>query len=118
MRHHAIITTALCALLGAPLLTATEAAPTAQQVQEAINRGEHPFFQKGLYPDWSRLTPAQARIDSAAAMVLARHRLEQIARIQPENATFENTFLAFSLAQEELDKLVDVIEKDILTRTR
>lgn len=105
MRHHAIITTALCALLGAPLLTATEAAPTAQQVQEAINRGEHPFFQKGLYPDWSRLTPAQARIDSAAAMVLARHRLEQIARIQPENATFENTFLAFSLAQEELDKV-------------
>ena len=105
MKTQAIITTALCALLGAPLNFAAEAPREVQQVQQAVQAGKHPFFDKGLYPDWIRLTPAQARIDSAAAMVLARHRLELISQLTPEETTFENTFLALSLAQEELEKV-------------
>ncbi len=76
---------------------------------EAAARGEHPFFRKGLYPEWSKLTPEQARKDSAAAMALARHRLEQISNIAPEEATFENSFLALSQAQDELNKVQNLL---------
>lgn len=103
MRIQDIIIASLCALLGMPILFANETPQAVQEVQQAAQAGEHPFFQKGMYPEWSKLTPAQARIDSAAAMVLARHRLEQISRLSPEETTFENTFLALSHAQDELD---------------
>ena len=102
MKNLAITTTSLCALLGMPMLYAADTPQQVADVQQAIQAGEHPFFDKGLYPDWSKLTPAQARIDSAAAMVLARHRLEQLSNIRPEEATFENTFLALEQAQAEL----------------
>lgn len=103
MRTQAIITTALCALLGAPQIFATVVPPQVQAIQQAINAGTHPFFNKGLYPDWSKLTPEQARIDSAAALVLARYRLEAISNLKPEETTFENTFLAYSKSQDELE---------------
>lgn len=102
MRIKAIITTALCALLGMPQVHATEAPKQVQEVQQAIEAGEHPFFDKGMYPDWSKLTPEQARKDSAAALVMARHRLARISNLKPEDTTFENTFLAYSRSQEEL----------------
>lgn len=106
MNKQVFLSIILCALLGMPQVVAEQAVPQqVAAVQQAILDGKHPFFAKGLYPDWSKLTPEQARIDSAAAMVLARHRLEQISNISPEAATFENTFLAFSQAQEELDKV-------------
>jgi hypothetical protein len=73
MKNLAITTTSLCALLGMPMLYAADTPQAVQEVQQAIQAGEHPFFDKGLYPDWSRLTPAQARIDSDAALVMARH---------------------------------------------
>ena len=44
MKTQAIITTALCALLGSPQIFAQEAPQTVQQVQQAIQAGEHPFF--------------------------------------------------------------------------
>ena len=103
MNKQVLLSSILCVLLGAPQLMAEQAVPQqVADVQQAIQAGEHPFFDKGLYPDWSKLTPAQARIDSAAAMVLARYRLEQLSNIRPEEATFENTFLALDQAQEEL----------------
>ena len=105
MKTQAIITTALCALLGSPQIFAQEAPPAVQDVQQAILAGQHPFFDKGMYPDWSKLTPEQARKDSAAALVMARHRLDCISNIKPEEATFENTFLALSHAQDELEKV-------------
>ena len=105
MRRQAIITTFLCVLMGMPLLQATEIAGPVQQVMEAAAKGEHPFFKTGMYPNWSRLTPEQARIDSAAAMVLARYRLEQISRLKPEDTNFDNTFLALDKAQEELNNV-------------
>ena len=105
MKKQLIITTSLCALLGLPLVSLADSAQSVQQVQNAASNGEHPFFQNSLYPDWSKLTPEQARIDSAAAMVLARHRIAEISNIRPEEATFENTFLALALAQDELDKV-------------
>ena len=105
MRTQAIITTALCALLGAPQSFAQDAPAKVQAVQQAIQAGEHPFFDKSMYPDWSKLTPEQARTDSAAAMVMARHRLQAISDLKPEEATFENTFLALSHAQDELEKV-------------
>lgn len=103
MRTQTIITTVLCALLGVPLNFAAETPREVQRVQLAIQAGKHPFFDKGLYPEWSKLTPAQARIDSAAALVLVRHRLELIDQLSPGETTFENTFLALSLAQKELE---------------
>ena len=103
MNKQIFLSSILCALLGAPQLIAEQAVPQqVAAVQQAILAGEHPFFDKGLYPDWSKLTPAQARIDSAAAMVLARYRMEQISNIRPEEATFENTFLALEQSQAEL----------------
>ena len=104
MKNQLIITVSLCALLGMPMVSLADTAQNTQQ-QNAASNAEHPFFQNSLYPDWSKLTPEQARIDSAAAMVLARHRIEEISHITPENATFENTFLALALAQDELDKV-------------
>ncbi len=105
MKKQAIITTSLCALLGMPLVHAETTPQPVQQVLQAIAEGAHPFFDKGMYPDWSELTPAQARVDSAAAMVMARHRLGIISNIKPEEATFDNTFLALSHAQDELEKV-------------
>ena len=105
MKNQVIVTTSLCALLGMPLAAASETQPTVQQVLQNIAEGSHPFYDKGMYPDWSRLTPEQARTDSAAALVLARHRIEQISNLRSEETTFENTFLALSHAQEELDKV-------------
>lgn len=102
MRTQATIITALCALLGAPQIFATDAPQQVQTIQQAIHAGAHPFFAEGMYPDWSKLTPEQARIDSAAALVLARHRLEAISNLKPEETTFENTFLAYSKSQDEL----------------
>lgn len=104
MNKQVFLSSILCALLGVPQVVAEQAEPQqVAAVQQAIQDGEHPFFEKGLYPDWSKLTPEQARIDSAAALVLARHRLEQLSNIRPEDATFENTFLALEKAQEELN---------------
>ena len=104
MNKQVFLSSILCVLLGVPQVVAEQAVPQpVQAVQQAIAAGEHPFFQAGLYPDWSKLTPEQARIDSAAAMVLARYRLEQLSQLHPGDMTFENTFLAYSHSQDELD---------------
>lgn len=103
MRIDIIIATALFSLLPATQAQAQEQPASVQAVQQAVEAGEHPFFAKGLYPDWSKLTPEQARKDSAAAMVLARHKLNLICQLKPEDCTFENTFEALARAQEELD---------------
>lgn len=108
MKNQLIITASICSLLSLPLVSLADSAQNVRQVQEvqqAIQAGAHPFFDKGMYPDWSKLTPSQARIDSAAAMVMARHRLGIISNIKPEEATFDNTFLALSHAQDELEKV-------------
>ena len=104
MNKQVFLSSILCVLLGVPQVVAEQAVPQpVQAVQQAIAAGEHPFFQSGMYPDWSKLTPEQARIDSAAALVLARYRLEQLSQLQPGDMTFENTFLAYSHSQDELD---------------
>ena len=82
MKKQAIITTSLCALLAMPLVHADTTPQPVQQVLQAIAEGAHPFYDKGMYPDWSKLTPEQARIDSEAAMVLARHRRKTHGRNQ------------------------------------
>ena len=105
MKTQVIITTSLFALLGMPRVSASDTPQPVQQVLDAAANGEHPFFTDNLYPDWSKLTPEQARIDSAAAMILARYRLEQISQLQPGNMSFENTFLAFSEVESELGKV-------------
>lgn len=105
MRIQPLITTTLLALLGMPLSMAAEAAPAAPQTQQPTQDNTHPFFSAGMYPDWAALTPAQARTDSAAAMELARFKLKQISNLRPAETTFENTFLALSHAQDELEKV-------------
>lgn len=106
MNKQRLYSSFLFLLLSASFAYAEQAVPQqVAAVQQAIQSGEHPFFDKSMYPDWSKLTPEQARIDSAAAMVMARHRLDIISQVKPEEATFENTFLALSHAQDELSDL-------------
>ena len=82
------------------LSTGSAYAQTAPQTP----RDEHPFYSDALYPAWHTLTPAQALVDIRAAIALARERQAAIRDIKPEDATFENVFLAFEHMNEELDR--------------
>ncbi len=66
---------------------------------------QHPFFRTSLYPAWSRMTPQQALIDLEAAIREADERLNTLAAVTPERATFDNTFLAYEQAEENLRQL-------------
>ena len=57
---------------------------------------EHPFLEwGGEYPRWSRLTPARGVADVRLAIERAKQKLENICRVQPQEATWENTFGAY-----------------------
>lgn len=62
----------------------------------------HPFFRSQSMPRWSQLTPEQALADAREAVRLTRERIQAILTIAPEDATFENTFLAVDEATDEL----------------
>lgn len=107
MTTRTILITAVCALSGLSILQAedTAKAVTAAQ-QEAVQQHEpHPFYRDTPYPAWSRMTPQQGIADTRAALTLARERIAAICRIRPEEATFENTFLALNLAADELGQV-------------
>lgn len=81
---------------------AVDAAPAAMAGQEAV---AHPFFRTRGYPAWSAMTAEQAVADARAAIEQARARLEALSRVSLEEATFENTFLAYYEAEENLQQL-------------
>ena len=107
MTTRTILITAVCALTGLGILQAEETtkAVTAAQQQVVQQHEPHPFYRDTPYPAWSRLTPQQGITDTRAALDLARERIAAICSIRPEEATFENTFLALNLASDELGQV-------------
>ena len=105
MLSYTLRTAALSLLLvAAPchLQAAEPAAPAAVETTQA-----HPFFRTSLYPAWSQMTHQQALVDVKAALEEARGRLAAIAAVTPETATFENTFLAWYRADENMKQLAN-----------
>lgn len=85
-------------ILGAGGFIQTEAAAEAPS-QVAV---EHPFFRNAALPAWSRMTPEQLLADTRAAIQEARANKEALRKQTAENATFENTFLAYTRAAENM----------------
>jgi len=54
--------------------------------------------------DWSQLTPDRASVAIEAALEQARENIEAVGAVSPEEAAFENTFLALERATETLDR--------------
>lgn len=95
----------MCALSGLNMLQAEETAVAVADKQAVVlNATQHPFYQDKPYPAWSQMTAEQGLADVRAAIALARERIAAISRIQPHEATFENTFLALNLASDELSQ--------------
>lgn len=69
----------------------------------------HPFHRTALYPAWSRMTPEQALTDVRAAIAQARERLTTLAEVTPETATFDNTFLAWYEAGENMKQVMNYV---------
>lgn len=85
------------------LFTATLPAQQPESALPALAAEEHPFLEwGGEYPRWSRLTPRQGVADIRLAIERAKQKLEAICRVQPQDATWENTFGAY----ESLDREV------------
>lgn len=97
-----ILITAVCALLGFSSLQAEVTAAAVAAEQSAQSSAEHPFYRDQPYPSWSLMTAARGLEDTRAALALARERIAEICRIAPQDATFENTFLAYNNALDEL----------------
>lgn len=105
MTIRTLLMTALCVLPGAAVVGAEYAAPVA--VAPAAEA--HPYFADMPYPAWSRLTAEQALKDAPVAMQIASARLEAIRSLQPQQMSFENTFVALAEATRELDKVMDYL---------
>ena len=105
MTTKTILITAMCALAGLNMLQAEETAVAVAAKQEAVCSAlAHPYFQDKPYPAWSQMTAEQGLADTRVGVQKARERIAAICRIQPQEATFENTFLALSLAADELSQ--------------
>ena len=100
-----ILITAVCALTGISMLQAADIVESVAPAQVTTVQQEHPFFQDMPYPAWSLLTAEQALIDARAGIALAYERLDAISNITPQQATFDNTFLALANASRELDQV-------------
>lgn len=91
---------ALAAALGHPGVAQT---PPPQEA--ATTQAEHPYFRQNLLPAWSKMTPQQWLADARAAMAETRARQEALATLSPQEATFENSFLAYARMEEELQQV-------------
>ena len=67
--------------------------------------GEHAFLREEGLPRWSAMTAQQVMPDVEVAVAEAQQRMQAIASLRPEDATFENTFLAYDAAEEDLKQL-------------
>ncbi len=103
MTTKTILITAVCALCGFGVLQAEETA-SAVAASQAVTQQEvaHPFFQDEPYPAWSRMTAERGVADVRAALAMARERIAAVCAVRPEEATFQNTFLAYSEASYEM----------------
>lgn len=87
-----------------------QAASTPASPAMQASTGYHPYFKTALYPAWSQMTPSQALLDFEAAKKEALSNLNAIAAIRPEEATFENTFLAYTQATSNMNQLFAYME--------
>ncbi len=106
MTTKTILITAMCALVGLNVLQAEETATAvAAPVQLAADsKLTHPFYQDKPYPAWSQMSADRGLADVRAGLELAHERIAAICRVQPQESTFENTFLALNLAADELSQ--------------
>ena len=72
----------------------------AQQGEQA-----HPFYECGLYPEWSELTAERGAADMRSGMKLAKERLSKIRELKPEDLNYENVFAAFENAPREMERV-------------
>ena len=70
---------------------------------------QHPFFRTDLYPAWSKMTREQMIVDVQAAITEAKQRLKAISEVTPETASFDNTFLAWYKADENVKQLANYL---------
>ena len=95
-----LLTVAVSALFASPLAAQQSCESPALPVLAAE---EHPFLEwGGEYPRWSRLTPARGVADVRLAIERAKQKLENICRVQPQEATWENTFGAYEQLSREI----------------
>ncbi|MDQ8200906.1 M3 family metallopeptidase [Pelagicoccus enzymogenes] len=69
-----------------------------------MNSNTHPFHSPAKLVDWSTLTPDKIAADIEAALAEAQAEIDAICAVAPEEATFENTFLALESAGETLSR--------------
>ncbi|MBK1876764.1 M3 family metallopeptidase [Pelagicoccus mobilis] len=70
----------------------------------------HPFHSPDKLVDWASLTPDKIEADIEAALVEGQAEIDAICEVSPEDATFENTFLALEAAGETLGRAWGRIE--------
>ena len=105
-----LLTVTAATLFAAPLAAQQQPAP----VLPVLSAEEHPFLEwGGDFPRWSRLTPAQGLADARLAIDRAKARLEAICRVQPHEATWENTFGAYEQLGNEVST-VDVLMANLI----
>ena len=69
-----------------------------------MNPESHPFHSSDKLVDWSTLTPESIQADIEAALASAQSEIDAICAIDPEEASFENTFLALEASGEVLSR--------------
>ncbi len=69
-----------------------------------MNSKTHPFHSPAKLVDWSTLTPDKIAADIEAALAEGQAEIDAICKVTPEEATFENTFLALEAAGETLSR--------------
>jgi len=67
-----------------------------------MNPQQHPFHSKDLLVDWESLKPEAIEADIQAALREAQAEIDAICEVAPEDASFENTFLALEQSGETL----------------
>ncbi len=97
-------------LLLTPLILPHTSAQGTPDAAPATAAQPHPFFRDSLYPAWSQMPPQQALKDMRAAMAQSRERLNAIAALPPQQANFDNTFMAYTRASENLSQVLSYNE--------
>ncbi len=104
MTTRTLLLTAACGLLGLTPLQAVQTADAVLAPAPAAAEAPHPFLDKGLYPRWSQMNGAQARVDVRLGIERAQQRMAAICSVKPGEETFENVFLAYERMAEDMEQ--------------
>lgn len=69
-----------------------------------MSTNAHPFHSPDKLVDWTSLTPDKIEADIEAALSEGQAEIDAICKVTPEEACFENTFLALESAGETLSR--------------